>query len=203
MGTRPAFLLALLISLVSANAAAEKPVLDVAPSLAELGEGWTTNSIISLLDPLSQPSGIAFKKPAEPKGLTGVPRTARSIKGRMGWVRMEYGRGDMVLNGGAYFVSIQRWGSTNALEKAWKGWKSRPDYTAWRGPPIGEACYWTEDEKYHGLTFRRGLFHVVVTCGSLSDHSGLFRLVEVIDAKIAGRTIPEDEIRSPEIRGPK
>jgi hypothetical protein len=198
MGTRFLSLLALVICLGRTEAASERAVLEVAPSLGELGAGWTTNSIVALLDAKSQAPGTSSKRTADPKGkqTATLLRDTGGAKGQMGWVRMEYGRGDLVLNRGAYFVSIQRWGNTNALEKAWSGWKTRPDYMTWRGPAIGEACYWTEYEKYHGLTFRRGLFHIVVSCGSESEHSGLLRLAEVIDAKIAGRPIPKAEVEA-------
>jgi hypothetical protein len=186
-------LLFVCLCLAPAQAAQEKAILDVAPSLTELGAGWTTNSIVTLLDPLSHPSGVAFKKQPDAKVMTNFLQTPLKTKGQMGWGRFHYGRGDMVLNGGLYFVSLQRWGNTNALEKAWKGWKTRPDNAVWRGPPIGEHCYWTEDEKFHGLTFRRGLFHAVVTSGSKSDRSGLIRIAEVIDDKITGRPIPKQE----------
>jgi hypothetical protein len=114
-------LLLVCFCIAPAQAAQEKAVLDVAPSLTELGEGWTTNSIVSLLDPLSRPSGIAFKKQPDVKGMTNFLRTPPKTKGQMGWGRFHYGRGDLVLNRGLYFVSIQRWSNTNALEQAWKG----------------------------------------------------------------------------------
>jgi hypothetical protein len=169
----------------------EKSVLDLAPTLSELGDGWTTNRVLALVDPQRTTAGVSSQKPATVKGTTNSVRTTRKARASTGWVRMEYGKGDLLLNQGAYFVSIQRWTSTNALEQAWNGWTTRPDYTRWRGSTLGENCYWTEDAKFHGLTFRRGLFHVVVTCGARSDHSGLLRLAEVIDAKIVGRRIPE------------
>ena len=178
-------------SLAEGQGAREKAILEVVPSLAELGDGWTTNAVVSLLDPLSRPWQIEGQTGG--KGQTNFLRTTPKTQNPMGWGRFCFGRGDMVLNRGAYFVSIQRWGETNALDKAWKGWETRPDYTLWRGPPIGEGCYWTQDDKFHGVTFRRGLFHVVITCGAQSDHSGLFRLAEVTDAKIAGRPIPAAE----------
>jgi hypothetical protein len=187
------WILASCVCLSRMDGAEVKPVLDVAPTLAELGEGWTTNVIISVLDTQAQPAGAVSKRQVESRGMTNRVRATGKKAGRMGWVRIEYGRGDLVLNSGAYFVSIQRWANTNALEKAWRGWRTRPDYTAWRGPPIGEGCYWTEDEKFHGLTFRRGLFHVVITCGSQSDHAGLFELADVIDVKILGRPVAKAE----------
>lgn len=187
----------------AAQPAAEKSVLEVVPTLAELGSGWTTNALLSLLDPRSSPPAASAGKAF--KSATNTVRRAKRPSHQTGWIRMEYGRGDMLLNKGAYFVSIQRWASTNALAHAWQGWAARPDYTAWRGLPLGESCYWTEDDKFHGLVFRRGLYHVVVTCGERSEHSGLLRLAEVIDAKIAGRAIPkeqaEDEPRAPGVSG--
>jgi hypothetical protein len=150
----------------AAQPAAERSVLEVVPTLAELGSGWTTNTLLSLLDPRSRPPAASSGKPL--KSATNTVRRTRRPGHQTGWIRLEYGRGDMLLNKGAYFVSVQRWANTNALNQAWQGWAARPDYTAWRGLPLGESCYWTEDDKFHGLVFRRGLYHVVVTCGERS-----------------------------------
>jgi len=185
----------LCLSLVRGQAAGATAILDVVPALSELGADWTTNATVTILDPLSRPARHPGHAPS--KGMTNVFAAKAAAKDQMGWGRFHFGRGNLLLNQGAYFVSIQRWDRTNTLNTAWTGWQSRPDYTPWRGAPIGESCFWTEDAKFHGFTFRRGLFHVVITCGAQSDHAGLFRLAEVIDAKISGKSIPKPEQTPP------
>ncbi len=193
MRTTPVLLFAACVWLAQAAAGEQRPVLDMAPSIAELGADWTTNTVISVLDPPRPSSGTNSKADLTQKKATSASRKAKQATGQTAWVRIEYSRRDTILNPETYYVSIQRWSNTNALDKVWTGWKTRPEYTFWHSPPFGEDAFWTEDNKFHGLTFRRGIFHVVITCGSQSAHAGLFRLAEVIDAKIQGKSIPKAE----------
>jgi hypothetical protein len=174
--------------LTGVRAAGPKAILDLAPSLTELGEGWTTNLVVSLLDPLSSLPDKRGKPSSTRPSIPGLKRTGKPTTG-MGWGRFHYGRGDLEVNGGGYFVSIQRWTNTNTLDRVWRQWQTstNAEQQVRSRSAIGEDSYWTETDRFHSLTFRRAVFHVVVECGPKSDHSQLLHLAEVIDHKISPR----------------
>jgi hypothetical protein len=176
--------------LVQTWAADEKPISDVAPSLAELGEGWTTNLIAYLLDPRSQPSEIDYLN-RKPSPVLEYHRQEMAKDGRTAYGTIFYGHGDMVMGRGLYRVYIQRWGNTRSLHNRWVDWKMNPNWVVRTNEPVGEDCYWIEDQMFQSLTFRRGLFHVSVEAGLASEYRPMIRLAKVIDAKIRGRPIPK------------
>jgi hypothetical protein len=155
--------------------------------------------LVSVLDPRS--AGVPARSNQSPAQLLGTNHSPSQAKlsQAMGWARFHYGRGDLVVNRGAYFVSVQRWTSTNALNTAWRQWRISSEGSL--NDAIGEDAFWTRTERFHRLIFRRGLFHVVVECGPKSDHSQLLHLAEVIDAKIARSAAPGEPARS-QIRRP-
>ena len=75
MKIHPVILLLVLIFLTQARPAEEKPILEIAPTLAELGAGWTTNIVAYLLDPLSKPAVIAYRGNSESDRLLDHLRT--------------------------------------------------------------------------------------------------------------------------------
>jgi hypothetical protein len=173
------------------QAAEGKAILDVAPSLTELGESWTTNLIAYLLDPRSQPSEVDYLRGPKSSPVLDYHRQQMKSDGRTGYGTILYGHGGMVMNKGLYRVYIQRWSNTPSLDKRWVDWKSRLTRVVRSAQSVGEAFFWAEDGMFQKLTFRRGLFHVVVEAGSASDFTWMVRLAEVIDAKIQGQPIPK------------
>jgi hypothetical protein len=200
------FWIAFLACLGCADAAQEKAVLEVVPSLAELGEGWTTNIVAYLLDPRSQPPEIDFKsEPAKSLRLT-EQREAMKTNKRTGCGLILYGRGDLVMNRGLYRVYIQRWADSRSLHNSWVDFKMNPARVVRNHPAVGEDFYWTNDwwrETCVGqnLVFRRGLFHVVVEAGPESDDAQMVQLAQAIDAKITGRVKPAEPRPGPERSG--
>jgi hypothetical protein len=188
MKTNPLLAAVLIFYWVTGCAAADKSVLEIAPTLAELGNGWTTMETNHLIDPLCQPSELVKEGHPSPEKLLKSLRDMMKSTGRTGYLAMHYGYGDMVINRGGYRVSIQRWPSAEDVDKDPVQQAERVK----RSPPnIGQEAYWTEGAMLHGLVFRRGQYRVVTECGPKSDHDNLVRLAEVIDAKISGKPIPQ------------
>ena len=98
-------------------AAVDKPVLEIAPTLSELGKEWTTNQLVLLIDPLGKPPQIVCPGNPDPEGLLATFRQMMKSSGRTGYLRMHYGRGDLVVNQGAYHVYLQRWTNADALNR--------------------------------------------------------------------------------------
>jgi hypothetical protein len=190
----PLLLLSLLLGLIEPSGA-EKPVLAVLPSAAEVADGASTNLVAYLLDPLSQPSEIDHRQDARSSLLLEAQRAAMLTNGRTGCALVLYGRGDLTMNSGLYRVYLQRWRNTRLLHNAWVTWKMNPDRVVHKEPAPGEDYFWTEEWwrrslVRQNLVFRRGLFHVVIEAGAASDYLHMIRLATAIDAKIRGHPVP-------------
>lgn len=173
----------------------EKAVLEVAPSLGDLGAGWTTNVIAYLIDPKSQPSEVDYRTDPKTSLLLHYQRSVMATNNRTGCGLILYGRGDLVQNSGLYRVFIQRWNSTRALHNSWVNYKMNPARVVRAMPHVGEDYYWTQEWwrqtlVRQNLVFRRGLFHIVVEAGGSSDYQSMIWLAQVMDAKIRGRPVP-------------
>jgi hypothetical protein len=174
----------------------ENAILDVAPSVSELGAGWTTSLVAYLLDPRSCPSEIDYHGDAESSPQLGAQREVMKTNGRTGCGLVLYGHGDLIMNSGLYRVYIQRWNNRRSLHNCWVDWKMNPNRIVRDTSPVGEDSFWVNEwwrqtlVRQH-LVFRRGLFHVVVEAGAESDFAPMIRLAQVLDAKIRGRSIPE------------
>ena len=172
--------------------AEDKPLLEVAPTLAELGSGWTTNFVAYLLDPRSQPSEIDFQGNPATSARLEAQRLEMKTNGRTGCGLFIYGRGDVIMNSGLFRVYVQRWAQTRALHNHWVDWKMNPARVVRTTPAIGEDFFWTEEwwretRVRQNLVFRRGLFQVTIEAGSESDSAAMVRLGQAIDARIKGR----------------
>jgi hypothetical protein len=180
---------ALLLSwATAAHSASDKSVLDIAPTLAELGSDWTTNQIVYLIDPRCQPPEQVYPGHPEPIKHLDHHRQMMKSSGRTGYLRMHYGCGDLTVNRGGYHVYLQRWENPEMLNsQRFQEWK-RLDRPA---PDVGQEAYWKSGDMYDGLVFRRDQYLVIVEFGPASDYSRATRLAQVIDAKITGQLIPK------------
>jgi hypothetical protein len=170
------------------RAAVDKPVLELAPTLAELGKEWTTNQVVLLIDPLGKlPEAVDAGNP-DPKGLLRTFRNMMRSTGRTGYLRMHYGRGDLVVNRGAYHVYLQRWTSSEVLNRRqFQESESIPR----RAPDVGQTASWKRTEMYDNLVFQRDQYLVIIEFGRASDYTYATRLAELIDAKIVDRAVPK------------
>lgn len=171
------------------SASEVKPILTVVPSLSELGPTWTTNVIAYLLDPRSHPSEIDYRHDIKTSPMLALQRANMEKDGRNAFAIVLYGRGDMTVNQGWHRVYIYRWENRRALHNRWVDWKMNPARIVRSISTPGDDYYWTDDGFMQDFTFRRGLFHVSIEAGSLSDYRPIVRLAEVIDAKMRGKTV--------------
>jgi hypothetical protein len=178
----------LLLWTTPARSASDKAVLDIAPTLAELGNGWTTNQIVFCIDPRSEPPEQVYPWHPDPKSLLNYLRQMMQFSGRTGCLRMHYGFGDLTVNQGAYHVYLQRWESPETLSDPSFQESKRIDRPA---PRVGQQAYWKRNDMCDGLVFRRDQYLVIIEFGSMSDYSKATRLAKVIDAKITGLRVPE------------
>jgi hypothetical protein len=185
-----------LTGLVDLRAAEEKAVLEIVPTLSELGEGWTTNVVAYLLDPKSHPSEIDYRGKAETSPALFVQREEMKTNHRTGCALVLFGHGDLVENSGLQRVFIQRWDTRRSLHNEWVRWKMDPNRIVRTTPEIGEDYFWTQEWWRQTLVrqnfiFRRGLFHIVVEAGADTDPARMLRVATALDAKIRGRTVPK------------
>lgn len=173
----------------------EKAVLEVVPTVVELGNGWTTNLVTYLIDPKSNPSEIDHKGDPATSAEIRDQREDMKTNGRTGCAMILYGRTNLVMNRGLFRVCIQRWNNTRSLHNAWAGWKMNPSRVVRPLRAVGEDVFWVNQWSRDTLVsqdmvFRRGLFHVTIQAGSESDPALIVRLGEAVDAKIRGRPVP-------------
>lgn len=179
-------------SLAPVQAAETTGVLNVAPTLIELGDGWTTNLVACVLDPQSTPSEFDNFN-GERSRLLEFYREQMKKDGRTGYATLLYTRSDAVTNRALYRVYIQRWQNTRLLHNRWVEWKMAPARIVRSGPMIGEDYFWSDDGVFQEFSFRRGLFNVVIQAGSASEYKPMVWLAVAIDAKIRGRPIPKTD----------
>jgi hypothetical protein len=203
-------LLLLLVSsawMACAQGAEEKAILEVVPSLAELGEGWTTNVVAYLIDPRSHPSEIDYQCDAKASPRLAEQREAMKTNCRTGCGMVFYGRGGLVMNGGLYRVTVQRWSQIRPLHNTWVAWKMNPCRVVRSYPAVGEDFFWVNQWwratlVQQDLVFLRGRFHVVIEAGADADLSQAVRLAQAIDAKIRGRPVPKPAVSTSTLREP-
>jgi hypothetical protein len=166
-------------------------ILDILPSIQDLGKEWTTNSVVVLVDPYSRPAEISNGMGAlldwARKGVSQHEQTGGCLEGRTGYCLVLYGCGDSYRNNLEYEVCAQAWSERQSLDGHWTYWKAKMEPLRVPGESggVGEDCYWTRDTTEQHLHFRRGLFQITVSiCGVGPDPKRMLRLAQAIDARI-------------------
>jgi hypothetical protein len=194
------FLLPMLFWLPPAKADEQKAILELAPSLTELGGGWVTNQVIYLLDPRSHPAELVGPEIANSDQFMEEQRDRLKGSGRTGWGRLRYRHRAETGGDGEHLVYVERWEKIEALGNKWARCVKTPP-GAHPGPAIGDDAYWFEDKQFLYLVFRRNLFLVQVVSRSRSGLSQMIRMARVIDSKIVGPVVPESAVNF-EVQGP-
>ena len=117
--------------LASARADEPKGILDVMPTVAELGGDWTTNLVTYLVDPCSRPSEISYgEDPGSNRFLAWLRAGLREdhapdhcLAHRTAYGLAHYGQGNLVFNSGEYQLCVMRWRDPRSLHNAWVEWK--------------------------------------------------------------------------------
>ena len=171
----------LFLSCVSMPGAESKSLLDVAPTVAELGEGWKLGTTTLLIDPLSRPAEIG---PAE---LIKVTREMMKRTGREAYLRIALGHSAMTNH--ECQVYLQRWPSTDALNNHHY---RKPDPLPGKAPPaVGQEGCWSGGPFVSSLSYRLDQYLIVIE-GWTSDDARLLRLAKVIEAKLLEKSVPRE-----------
>ena len=199
-----------LVALSSAGADADRPLLDLAPTPAELGQGWITNQLLVLIDPLSKPSERVDSGNPLPTEAVSHYKQAMLNSGSKAYLQLRLMHRD-ASGRAAYRVYLQRWPSSRALVRAVP---FAPESTNLPPPEFGQASRWTDAVGFDRLTFRRDQYCAVIDFDAaaspprapLASAAGeplpnwqgitdaeylvLRRIAQVLDSKLAERSIP-------------
>lgn len=171
---------------IAAPPVAERSLLELRPTLSELGPAWKTNYTAYLIDPRSDPPEITHQGNPKTDRFLQFQRERMPQDGRTGYGLFLYGTEDSSANG-FYAVHIQRWSSARALHNRWVDLKMSPTRVLHDGPPVGEDCFWREDCMFQEFSFRRGVYSVVIEATVSRDYKNLWELGRAVDANLRAR----------------
>jgi hypothetical protein len=167
------------------DAAEPQPgITSMVVTVAELGEGWTSNRVMVLMDPLSSPKEIA--DPHEnPQGLLKMARDLLTKEPRReAYAMLRYyggGSGSRQTNS---LVYITRWKSKEDIGDGWGRDKETKDSPG-ALPKVGEEVRFDQRHGLHNdITFRRGKYLICVESPTSYGVEHLKRLAEVLDSKL-------------------
>ena len=183
-----------------------KAVLDIAPTLKELGKGWNSNYIVFVIDPMGKPTEQVAANNPNPKGLLEELHRMMKKTGRTSYLRMHYLH---ETNPVPFQVHIQRWGDPEAMAP-----EAFPrDSGDGADLAIGERACWVNGFGW-GLHFQRGQYFVAIelVVGEEkfeAEKARILQLARIIDAKIQekpagmktnGATLPTQELHGHGVR---
>lgn len=168
----------------SSGAEPQPGITSIVASAAQLGEGWTSNRVMVLIDPLSSPKEIA--DPHE--NGEGLLRMARDLltkePRREAYAMLRYyggGSGSRQTNS---LVYITRWKSKRDIGDDWGRDKETKDSPG-ALPKVGEEVHFYQRDGLHNdITFRRGKYLICVECPTSYGVEHLKRLAEVLDSNL-------------------
>ncbi len=150
---------------------AEPSIDEIAPSLKQLGTGWTSNSVVVCVDQVSPTKEICN----EGKGWL---QAARNVVGKNGCEAYAVIRYHSVSN--QFLVWINRFNSKESIRSDWgtdKQTKAKPD----KLPQLGEEVrFYQRHGMHNNIAFRRGAYLVDVE-GSNAEIEELKTLAELVD----------------------
>ncbi len=163
----------LLAFLLCRTQAAQVGIATILPSLADLGSGWTSNSIAVLLDPLSSPGEVA-EGPA-------WRESARRVVSKPGFEAHAVARYFYGTNG--LLVLVNRLKTKDDIREDW--WRD-PETKAPSGglPAVGEEVrFYRRHGMHSAIAFRRGNYLIEVeTVAAPMDK--VRQMAELLDAKL-------------------
>ena len=174
------------LAATAAQPVKERSLLELVPTLSELGQGWKTNYTAYLIDSSSDPPEVAHQGNPKASPILEFHRERMAQDGRAGYGLFLYGRDDSVVNGW-HAVHIQRWANARDLHNRWVGWKMSPTRVLHDGAPVGEDCFWREDCMFQELSFRRGVYSVLIEAGVNREYRSLWEIAKAVDARLRAR----------------
>jgi hypothetical protein len=172
-----------MLALAAVDAAGQPSIEQILPSITQLGEGWSSNRVVVLVDPLSSPSEWADVNEGPGWLKLGRELLKRDPR-REAWAVIRYfGRGT-----GAYhtnsLVTISRWKAPESIGKDW-GRDNETKGSPAELPNLGEETrFYQRDGMHNDIAFRRGNYLINVECPIAFGVEHLKRLAETLDANL-------------------
>ncbi len=171
---RSLLILALLAAATVVLAQSEPPITRFIPTVAEVGQGCTSNRVAVLVDPLSAPSESA--DPNESAGWLEHARQGVETTSREAHAVLRYFFGKVNC-----MVYVNRWETDDALREAWNRVASTKP-PAGGLPRVGEYVRFSQrDGMHNNIAFRRGRYTIEVEAPLAAGLDPVKRLVQVLD----------------------
>jgi hypothetical protein len=174
--------LALFIGEIGGRAAGPQPgIFSILATVEQLGDGWSSNRVVVLIDPLSSPREIAETNENQTTWLQFGRDLLKKEPRREAYAMVRYYGG----TSGAYhtnsLVFISRWRSRTDIPADWgrdKATKDSPGIL----PKVGEEVrFYQRDGMHNNIAFRRGNYLIDVECPTAFGIEHLKRLAEALD----------------------
>lgn len=165
--------------LVSTANASEVPIDRILPPVSALGNAWTSNRVVLLIDPLSSPSAVADSRDVpDPEAALRITRELMRKSHRVGQAVVRYYLGVRQCG-----VFISRFDSKSSAEANWaKPVTEERTATVSLSSPVGERFRFSNRHGMHnGLSFLRGHFCITVECGLDEGWEEIKHLARAID----------------------
>jgi len=174
--------LAAFVALVSIGAEQQPSITQILATVPQLGDGWTSNRVVVLVDPLSSPSEMADKNENPEAWLRFVHDLLRKQPRREAHAIVRYYGGRTNLYHTNSLVHIMRWKSKEDIGLNWGLDKETKDSPGTL-PKVGEEVRFSQRQGMHNnITFRRGNYLIDVECATAYGVEHLKRLAEVLDS---------------------
>jgi hypothetical protein len=174
--------LALIIGEMGGQAAGPQPGLtSILPTVAQLGEGWTSNRVVVLIDPLSSPREIAATNENQMAWLQFGRDLLKKDARREAYAMVRYYGGG---SGGYHtnsLVFITRWKSRESTGDDWGRDKETKDPPGNLSKVGEEVRFYQRDGMHNNIAFRRGKYLIDVECPTAYGIEHLKRLAEALD----------------------
>lgn len=186
MRTVLALITGTLLGVSCASAAQPISIDQIAPSLAQLGNGWTSNHVVVLVDQLSPTNQICN----EDKGWLQAAHNVVGKRGREAYIVLRYAYGS-----NSTLVWITRCSDAQSIGDDW-GRDKETKVTLDSLPKVGEEVrFYQRHGMHNNIAFRRGSYLIEVESPSAPVEK-LKQLAELLDAnliKAQRAPTPKDE----------
>lgn len=177
--------LALIIGEIGARAAGPQPgIASILATVEQLGEGWTSNRVLVLIDPLSSPREIADTNENQTAWLQFGRGLLKKEPRREACAMVRYYGGGSGAHHTNSLVFISRWKSKQDIPAEWGLDKETKDSPG-NLPKVGEEVrFYQRDGMHNNIAFRRGNYLIDVECPAVYGIEHLKRLAEVLDRNL-------------------
>jgi hypothetical protein len=177
--------LTLIFGVMGGRAAWQQPgIASILATVEQLGDGWTSNHVEVLIDPLSLPREIADTNENQVARLQFARDLLKREPRREAYAMVRYyggGTGSYHTNS---LVFISRWKSKQDIPTDWGRDKETKDSPG-NLPKVGEEVrFHQRDGMHNNISFCRGNYLIDVECPAAYGIEHLKRLAEILDSNL-------------------